>query len=87
MNLLPDLTILRRAHEDGALRRNVWVATQHMAADALTKQLDDKEDEVLRRFAWGDWDKVETYAEAPTIFYAIELFGYWIMTNARRSRS
>ena len=67
LNLQPDLQVLRQAHARGWLRRSVWTGTEHMAADGLTKELTEHENEVLREFGRGMWKLVTKFVVAPSL--------------------
>ncbi len=79
-NLLPDLTILRRAQEAGTIRRNIWVNTLDMVADGLTKSLEDMNP--LRLLAAGSWQIAGDYTVAPQLATLVQEVGYWVLDVA-----
>ena len=51
-NLLPDLSQIRRSHEEQRIRKSSWIPTIDMFVDALTKEMDG---EAMRSLARGVW--------------------------------
>ena len=62
LNPLPGLQALRYAYEQGIQRKNIWVGTESMVVDALTKgilkdgSMSGHDAEALRGFMTGDWN-------------------------------
>ncbi len=76
LNLLSELAALRGAHEDGLIRRIIWVDTKSMIADTWTKILGLDEDNMLRKVLDGFWPEVHNWAIVPPVHVAAAIWGY-----------